>query len=189
MGTRGTLGIRKNKKDFLMYNHYDSYPESLGQEVVDFVKGVKDFDGLAVKTAKLKAVDGDKKIPLKWEKKYRKFHQEVSSGDDWYSFLRDLQGVDFFKALLKDEIEHIILGNDFIKDSLFCEYGYIINLDTNKLEFWVGFQDKPQKGNRYGVKPESGSDNEYYPCKKVGECPLDKIPEDWQSKFFPKEEE
>ena len=28
-------------------------------------------------------------------------------------------------------------GNDFITDSLFCEWAYIINLDTNKFEIFT----------------------------------------------------
>ena len=38
-------------------------------------------------------------------------------------------------------------ASDFLKDSLFCEYAYIINLDDNVLEFYVGFnRDKEAKG-------------------------------------------
>jgi len=56
---------------------------------------------------------------------------------------------------------------DFIKNSLFCEYAYIINLDTKKMEFWKGFQHKPNPNNRYGTKPRNGYKDDYYPCKMV----------------------
>jgi hypothetical protein len=63
-------------------------------------------------------------------------------------------------------------SNNFIRDSLFCEYAYIINLDTNCLEFWVGFQKEPCENNRYGSRLEDGYDD-YYPCKMVSYYPLD----------------
>ena len=76
---------------------------------------------------------------------------------------------------------------DFIKDSLFCEYGYIINMDTKKLEMYEGFQKKPdkRKSNRYGTENERG----YYPCRMVKAFPLDKIPDDWMAKAFPRDED
>lgn len=65
-------------------------------------------------------------------------------------------------------------ANGFIKDSLFCEYGYVINLDKNVLEFWVGFQHKPQEGNRYGTE-SIYDDKEYYPCKLLLELPFGEL--------------
>ena len=181
MGTRGTFGLRKNKKDYLMYNHYDSYPGCLGSEVVNFVRKVNNFDDLAEKVKNLTVVkESDTPSPA-LRKKYKKFTQYVSTGKDWYATLRALQGLEFLYAVLHGEVEHIMLNNNFIRDSLFCEYGYIINLDTNKLEFYRGFQQKAQKGNRYKKFPNG----KYYPCKLVGTAPLDNIPDDWQEKFFP----
>ena len=59
----------------------------------------------------------------------------------------------------------------FIKDSLFCEYAYIVNLDTDQLEFYCGFQHKPDETNRYGCEENRG----YYPCRMVACFPLDVI--------------
>lgn len=56
--------------------------------------------------------------------------------------------------------------------SLFCKYAYIINLDTEKLEFWVGYQHEPQEGNRYG---ETADNDGYYPCRLVAEFPIAEI--------------
>ena len=38
MGTRGVFGFHKNGVDKITYNHYDSYPTGLGEEVVKFLK-------------------------------------------------------------------------------------------------------------------------------------------------------
>lgn len=37
----------------------------------------------------------------------------------------------------------------FLHDSLFCEYAYIINLDTGMLEFYTGFNQDPDAKGRY----------------------------------------
>ena len=87
---------------------------------------------------------------------------------DWYSALRDFQGnLNIYKSGLK----YMTNSNDFIKNSLFCEYGYIINLDNKSLEFWIGFQKKPQKNNRYGITKFEG----YYPCKLFHKMAFSKI--------------
>ena len=70
--------------------------------------------------------------------------------------------------------------NDFIKDSLFCEHAYIINLDENVLEYWRGFQTTVDKGNRYGEGFQLTYDgsSRYYPCKQKLSLPLKKLPKD-----------
>ena len=60
--------------------------------------------------------------------------------DDWYCLLRHAQGD---LNVYKNGLRYMIDNHDFIKDSLFCEYAYIINLDTKRLEFYVGFQKTP----------------------------------------------
>ena len=60
---------------------------------------------------------------------------------------------------------------DFILDSLSCEYGYVINIDTGCLEFYQGYQHEPQEGNRYGTAVGYHSDygnTDYYPCRFCG---------------------
>jgi len=168
MGTRGTVGFRKNGVDKLMYNHYDSYPDGLGAQVVEFLKETS----VAVISEifdKIEMVDGDTK-PTAEQIEHCKGWTDLTvseqSTSDWYCLLRDAQGE---LGAFKKGLRYMLAANDFIKDSLFCEYGYIVNLDDNVLEFWLGFQKKPQEGNRYGtIKCD-----DYYPCRLVKTYPLD----------------
>ena len=110
------------------------------------------------------------------------------SENDWYCLLRNLQGE--LEKLYECEFPYMIDDSDFIKDSLFCEYAYIINLDTNVLEFYKGFQHVPQDGNRYGIEKTDG----YYPCKLEAEIPIEQIQSakdvnEIISKFMNEEEE
>jgi len=81
-------------------------------------------------------------------KQFSNIRVSEQSLDDWYCLLRNVQGE--LKPYINGSIQHLIDSQDFIKDSLFCEWGYIINLDDNVLEVWRGFQKEPQN-NRYSI--------------------------------------
>ena len=73
-------------------------------------------------------------------------------------------------------------SNDFLIDSLFCEYAYIINLDKNVLEFYRGFnKDKNAKGryasliSKWNASDPNMNGEDYYGVKLVQEIPLQDI--------------
>lgn len=170
MGTRGCYGFRKNGVDKLTYNHWDSYPDCLGHDVVEFCKSTS-VEELNAIFDRIILVDEMSKPTKKQIDECIGFYDgSVSTGsvEEWYCLLRETQGnLNVYKRGLK----YMINSCEFIKDSLFCEYAYIINLDTNCLEFWVGFQREPREGNRYGTEAE----NKYYPCKLLEEYSLGEI--------------
>lgn len=64
-----------------------------------------------------------------------------------------------------DKNKEIFMDNSisFIKDSLFCEHAYILDLNTGLLEYYIGYQTEPDDDNRYGTE----CDGKYYPCKCI----------------------
>lgn len=185
MSTRGLWGIRKNGADKLTYNHCDSYPSWLGVKIVLFISDLTETD-LNKLFDSLELVEEDSK-PTKEQKvlckKFGLYNNIVGtrSDDDWYCLLREAQGnFSLYEAIAKESDSKkcrmpFINSNDFIKDSLFCEWAYIINLDTGNLEIWKGFQKKPHKSNRYGITHDSSG---YYPCWIVKRIKLDDIRND-----------
>jgi hypothetical protein len=114
----------------------------------------------------------------------------VGSGDiqDWYSLLRNAQGN--LQAYIN--IGYMPKGNEFIIDSLFCEYAYILNLDSEMAEFYRGFQTYPHYHGRYGreIKPyylENPHDTLYYGCALVDSFPMREIPKDWMKIYDEKD--
>jgi hypothetical protein len=101
-----------------------------------------------------------------------KLTDKIGEKFDWYSFLREFQGnLDAYKGDLK----YMMDDSDFILESLFCEWAYIINLDTNELEVYKGFQKEPHE-NRYSDHVyESHSGDKYYPCKLVEKFPFNRL--------------
>lgn len=170
MGTRGLYGFRKNGIDKTTYNHWDSYPDCLGHTMVEFCKETSITEMNEIYDKLVLVEEGSKPTKKQIGECIEFYDGGVSTGDtsDWYCLLREAQGN---PNVYKHGLKYMIDNHEFIKDSLFCEYAYIINLDTNCLEFWVGFQHKPDEDNRYGTE----NDNNYYPCKMMSKYPLDSI--------------
>jgi len=129
MSTRGAYGFRLNGRDKLTYNHSDSYPTGLGVEVAR----------LLARTTKTKLIPIVERIKL------------VEDNDENYRRLRDTQGD--LRAYL-DGLTEMIDNKKFLTDSLFCEWAYIINLDTGRLEVYEGYNKDPKARGRYAnAKP------------------------------------
>lgn len=174
MSTRGLYGFRKNGIDKCTYNHCDSYPDWLGREVLEFC-AINNIDKLSRLFDNIEMVSEDstpteKQIEICKKEGYINLNVSSQSETDWYCLLRNLQGN--FKAytecINRDGAMFMTDGIDFIQDSLFCEYAYIINIDDKTLEFYEGFQKTPQVDNRYGTNNNRG----YYPCKLSLVIPL-----------------
>jgi hypothetical protein len=195
MSTRGTYGIRMHQKDKLMYNHSDSYPSWLGTHLLSQLRSIvakpNGLHEFKLKAEKFQVVDADVK-PTEQQKKdlapYANFGVDSGKPDSWYCLTRNLQG-DLEKSI---EAGIGLDAGEFIYDSLFCEWAYIVNLDTNKFEVYKGFQEKKHKKGRYGQKTNSAGDRDkYYGCALVGEFDLENLPtdDDFLEKVEPRETE
>lgn len=183
MGTRGAIGFRIDGSDKLFYNHFDSYPDALGE---DFVKQVKELIKDAKLAEKVRALaeikEGEEPTPEDIErcKPYTNLSVSNQSTKDWYCLTRGAQGN--LHATL--EIGKAELANDFIFESLFCEWAYILNLDDGTVEFYKGFNKDPKAPGRYAKESkdkhakERGRDA-YMGCALLATFPMDKIPKDW----------
>jgi hypothetical protein len=195
MGTRGAIGFFKGKKGKITYNHFDSYPEGVGVKILDEIRG---FSVKEMKKAfnHITLITNEDKKPTKKEIEGLKKWSDPSVGGSsdnqevktYYQLLRNVQGT--LKPYLTGEVNLMIDNEKFLKDSLFCEWAYIINLDKEVLEVWEGFQKKPQE-NRYKEtekelkkesdwwakeRPTANWKKDYYNCALVKEYPLKDLP-------------
>lgn len=157
MGTRGLVGFVHGGAEKLAYNHWDSYPDGLGVKVFEWVQSNLNADlridpAVVAKIDALVLVDEDASpTPEQWKALSHYANTNVSSGTDWYSLLRECQG-DLTATL---ESGHMIDGHTFALDSLFCEWGYVVDLDAGNLDVYVGFQQTvPTAGRWAGIAGE-----------------------------------
>ena len=172
MSTRGLFGLRKDRKEKAVYNHFDSYPEGLGKNYLTFVK--LNQEQLPIFYDKVKCIDKSKEATpeeiayckeMGWDNPYISSRPEK----DWDSLLYYSSKLTEWQKCL-DLGKNLFIENqiDFIKDSLFCEYAYIYDIDTRHFQVYFGFQKEPDIISRYGTEPLHG----YFPCKLVASIPV-----------------
>ncbi len=158
MSTRGAYGFRYKETDKIQYNHCDSYPSGLGTDICKFIS----------------------KHPVEKLKKFFNRIMLKKHDNELYDKLRSIQGN--LDSLMKKKTPVMIDNKDFLQDSLFCEWGYVINLDTEVLEVYKGWQNEATR-NRYYLTPRErknlGFNEEYKNCKLIGSIPLSIIHSDF----------
>lgn len=162
MGTRGAMGFRLDGKDHIFYNAYDSYPDGLGRDVLDALQrrvqvvGTEGLVGeLKQQVRSLIPVDTST-LPTAEQKRWCKVlglvNLEVGtrSENDLYCLLHATQGR-IEKAL---EARFYQPNEDFLDHGLYCEFAYIIDLDDEIFEFYVGSAEhagKPPLGRYWAA--------------------------------------
>ena len=141
MGTRNLVGVKQNQKwKIAQYGQWDGYPEGQGAIVLDFLK-LFNLQSFAEKLQNCKFVD---------KARIRECWVEVGDSPNNTSGFVDYKLVEAFNAkfpalsrdtgakvleLVMRSTGEVELFDDsaFLKDTLFCEFAYIIDLDVNQL--------------------------------------------------------
>lgn len=143
MSTRGYLGIKKKGELKGQYNHFDSYISGLGKELILYLNTLNKENMIEIlnKTFDYIELIDENSTPTREQILYCKQCEVIDlsvssqSVSDWYCLLRDTQGrLDLY---IDNKCKYMLNGNDFLQDDVFCEYGYVINLDTNKLDIYI----------------------------------------------------
>jgi hypothetical protein len=171
MGTRSSIGVHVNGKDKLTYNQYDGYPTGMGvtvyEQVCNLIREIG-WDAITILATNLKQVKCDKEFTEQEKEKYGDLWQQVDTGKNYYALLRGLQG--HLDEMLKRG--RMTKDNNFIKDSLFCEWAYILNVDEKTFEIYQGFQQEKPKAGRYkNCRKQRG----YYACNLIHTLDLSHI--------------
>lgn len=179
MGTRGFITFVADGVEKTSYNQFDSYPSGLGAEMLTWLRAALDArDVLQERVAALWVVDEDSKPTLEEIERLRKFaDQRVSTGrlDDWYVLLRETQG----NPHLILEAGVIEDASGFPADSLYAEYGYVVDLDTETFEVYEGFQKRPHKKGRFADRERMEySVGNYYPVALAQSWKFTDLPTD-----------
>lgn len=187
MGTRGFVGFLVDGEEKIGYNHFDSYPSGVGLDVLTWLRGARLKDNLTDRARAVKVVTEDTPFTDDDLLNLARY-TDTSVGDqgihnevvhDWYQLLRNTQGNP--EAML--DAGYILDAHEFPLDSLFCEWGYLVNLDEQVLEVYTGFQSTPPtKGRWAGKKVDSSkpalSGSTYYAVEQIAAYPFNDLPTD-----------
>lgn len=189
MGTRGAFGVIIGEKEKIGYNQYDSYPSGNGVENLQWLREEYAKDPALSEVRRLataaRLVDDDSSPTPEDVANLRSTTNlgvSEQSTDDWYCLTREAHGS--IPAMLN--CGYILDGHDFPLDSLFCEWAYIIDLDANTFEVYVGFQKKEHNQGRFAS--DVPNDDGYYPVRLVATWSLDALPTDDEFLAFEREE-
>lgn len=193
MGTRN-LTMVINKDGVLkvaQYGQWDGYPSGQGSNILDFARNKEYLKRLEAEFDNMKFFNDCKEI-ADYIKGYDDRCPEWSNEPDrrteadiyWFDNLctRDLGGnvlhsiINIDKSKLPKEMNNIIYLNDqheFGKESLMCEWAYCINLKTNKLECYCGFNTRKELESPMFATSEA---TKYYGCRLLKEYDLDNLP-------------
>lgn len=176
MGTRGFITFVADGQEKTAYNQFDSYPAGMGQDVLTWLRASLDaFDVMRERVKALRVVDDETPPTAEDIERLSKFADtHVSTGQltEWYVLLRETQGNPH--AMLEAGV--IEDASAFPQDSLFAEWGYVIDLDQMVFEVYEGFQENPHSEGRFAGRGHGSGG--YYPVKLVASWPLAELPSD-----------
>jgi len=165
MGTRHlTAVILGDEPRVAQYGQWDGYPSETGVNILKFLEGVN-----------LKAFT--EAVEQTRFEKFGEFDNTVSLEDNPH-FSRDM-GSEIL-GYISDAKDPLVLANNykFAADSLFCEWAYVVNLDTNELEVYKGFNKTPLvEGDRFFGFDNNDMAEGYAPIKLLKVYKLDNLPE------------
>lgn len=185
MGTRHLTIVQKNGEyRVAQYGQWDGYPECTGINILDFCREhlttIEERNAFSEKVLQCKFVSDDIVDDLIEGAKKRKDGYDENYHPYWTGiypqFSRDT-GYEILNLILNSK-DGLLLQNtiDFIKDSLFCEWAWVIDLDKNTFEAFVGFNKKHLGKTQRFYPFDNEKGVEYKPCKFVVKWSLDKLP-------------
>lgn len=183
MGTRNlTLVAMDNGYKVAQYCQWDGYPTGQGHTILEFLK-TADLDTFKRQVKEKTYFGTDKEIEAAYAK-YSKdgwmtFEQSKLFQESEFGYLSRDTGAKILEVVYNASDSVMLYdSSDFAKDSLFCEYAYVIDLNRDVLEVYTGFNKEPlDPTDRFYTSEPKGE--EYYPVRLFKEYKFSELPEDF----------
>lgn len=169
MGTRSLICVVQNGEyKVAQYAQWDGNPSGQGHEAVEFILSSTNMDRLRNALSKVRFLEPEGR-DKEFLEQYNNNLKEPSNYSWFMNFItRDL-GSKVLTSIINSTDEEILLKNtiDFAKDSLFCEWAYVVNLDNDTLEIYQGFNEQPVDPSERFYEENFVPDDGYYQVKLV----------------------
>lgn len=168
MGTRNLTLVKSNGEyKVAQYSQWDGYPSGQGYRTVDFLNHPS-FDIELFKN-KINNI-------IHWSSKDIDKLDENIDYDSYPELAIDL-GADVLYSIYNGKITKVNLSINFASNSLFCEWAWCVNLDTNCLDCFKGFQTEPLSNDQpfYFLQDKMTEKDVYYPIKLICSIPFDEV--------------
>lgn len=187
MGTRHlTIVQLNNEYKVAQYGQWDGYPGGQGKVVHRFLK-TADLNKFKEQLKKVRFVDAEE---------MKKMYEETGAkiDNDGWILISDAQkfknrfpqldrdmGANVLQYILNTTDDEILLENaiTFAGDSLFCEWAWLVNLDTEELEVYTGFNKEPlPDGSRFKGIKKLEDNTKYYEISLLHSFKISELPEE-----------
>ena len=185
MGTRHLTIVQKNGEyRVAQYGQWDGYPEYTGLKILEFCKDhLSTVEGRNMFSEKVlqcnyvsdetveHIIAGVKMMNNGYDENYKPYWAKI-----YPQFTRDT-GWEILNLILNSE-KGMILQNtiEFIKDSVWCEWAWVIDLDSDTFEAFRGFNNRHLGKNQRFYEFDTEKDAKYKPCRLIAKWSLDNLP-------------
>lgn len=176
MGSRGFVGFVVDGREAIAYNHASSYPSYTGLNVLAWLDhanldiAAKVARGVRIVTRDTLPTDEDIERLMPYLDRHV---GGASERPTWYQLLRGTQGSvgDMIAAGVVEDASQFPR-----QEGVSCEWGYLVDFDTKRLEVYRGRQKQPHDQGRFA---SAGRDEDgFYPCRLVASWPLSERPDE-----------
>lgn len=165
------------------YCQWDGYPDGKGISILDFLRN-SNLDKFKENASNLVCIS-EEEINNLWKECGADDtgfveSETVDNFKEKYPHLyRDIGGGDILKLIEEGEINSVFLDTGFPKNSLWCEWCYVIDFDKKILEVYKGYnKEKLSESDRFYV-PDLSIETEYYSVKIVISFDMNNLPSNY----------
>lgn len=157
MGTRSLIAVKYEEEyKIAQYNQFNGSPHCIGADILGFVSKKNNLERLRKGLSYCRWAKGGEYSPL---------------------FNADM-GADIINIIAASESECILNDSlEFAGDSLFCEWAYVVDYDSNTFEVFEGYnkefiEDGRFKSSDFGLK----KCDEFHPVKLLKSFKFNELP-------------
>ena len=192
MRSNGLYGFRYKDKDYLCLNQMSSEYTGLGEHIFSFVKDLalkpELLEKMKTNLTNIEFVKMGYPITEEQKKYLNDFHNEIGLSDEkninvyeWASFFSQEEGnIDMFL----DGFKYMLNWEYMMKLSKTTNFAYLINLDNNMFEIYIGNNEHGGNKGRYASLQHETMGEGYFGMILIKEIALDSIKENDMLKSF-----